>query len=235
MKQLFSSFCLAVAICIMTGLPACNSKDTVPNVGLSGQAYYNQLTTQGYDTLPLAVKDIQVLIVQSGTIYHLHTDTAGNFALPGLLSSDSLRISTTLVVNDTVNYHVAYKVDTVVTGNKISSLKIFAKLDTVNNTALRLVIADKNNGIIPGASILGYFSGEVASYDEGYDGFDANIKLTADINGQCLLMQLPSTDLYVRSQYKADTGKVLLRSGVDTIFLSKLTGKFIIDTIKLKE
>lgn len=226
--------CLIISL-VWSLFPACKDKGGIPSAYLSGKAYYTPLSGSGSDTLPLAGRDLQVVIVQTGVTYHLHTDTAGNFAMPGLSPSDTVKITATLNLDDTAQYHVVCRLDTTISGGKINNLYLQAIIDTLHNTTLKLVVTDKHNGIIPGASVLGYFSGEIATPDDGYNGFDANIKLTTNKAGECLLMQLPSIPLYIRSQYKADTGKVLLRSGIDTIPAAKIkTGSLTIDTIKLK-
>ncbi|MBS1564070.1 MAG: hypothetical protein JST39_06760, partial [Bacteroidetes bacterium] len=173
---------------------------------------------------------VTVASIDGSYNYPLTTDSKGSFLLPGLPPADNIRLTSQKLLNDSAQYQVLVAADSTTTVEKAGNMRLLARPDTLHYKGVLIRVADTSNGPIRGAQVWAYTSGELAKKDTGYIGLGSLFQLTSNRYGLCLAMQLPAGNLYLRARFSADSGRVVLKGGVDTV---AVTG-YVSRTIKIK-
>jgi hypothetical protein len=216
-KSYYIFFALALASICSIG---CDKDEEDPQYfSLAGTAYYIDILNQ--DSIALTQQKIDAKNLNSGTVYPVTTDTRGFFLFPGFIEGDKFQLTAKSEQNDSSRSMVVYRLDTMLTIAKTNSFVLRAILDTLHYNAVLLTIKDTANGVIRGADVWGYSSGEVAHADTSFKGIGAMFHLKSSIIGQGLAMQLPGAPLYIRSQFVADSNKIIFRNKVDTVHVNR--------------
>lgn len=198
-------------------LVSCDKDGTQDVTTLSGQAFYVDLLQ--IDSTALVKQTIEAKDMKRGYVYPLTTDEKGMFLFPGLLNGDSIQLTYKTTRNDSSTWQGVYGFNSIFIAGRAGNLILKAIIDTLHYNTVLINTTDTAGGLMQYVDVWGYLSGEMARTDTGFKGIGATFHLKSSVRGQGLAMQLPAAPLYIRSQFTADTGKIIFRNNIDTVMV----------------
>jgi len=200
-------------LCIVS----CDKNGTQDITTLRGHAFYVDLLQ--LDSTALVLQTIEAKEMKLGYIYPLTTNENGMFLFPGISNGDSIQLTYKIIQNDSSTWKGVYGYDSIFIAGRTGNLILKATIDTLHYNAVLINTTDTAGGLMQYVDVWGYLSGEMARADTGYKGIGSTFHLKSSVRGKALAMQLPAVPLYIRSQFTADTGKIIFRNNIDTVFV----------------